>query len=648
VKSTAAAARRSNLYNKIWIIGEKMEIKMKKILCVAVVLIVLVEFSMAQKISKSHARNLPSPANVMIDPAGRFHERYHGNVEYLKYQYEVYGEFMLQAFASRQYSPGKLLERMWDGEYAGKWLDATTRSAVNTGDEDLLNLVDEFAASLRKYQKSDGYMGIHLPVDRELNAWEKEWDNWNQWNCMIGFLTHYELRGDLKSLQAASRIADWIVNTFGSDDKMKNDFARGEIINGMTNVVIIGQIMRLYRHTGDKSHLNFVDKVIRNFPPARDMVTTGKPYLVHPYMLSALLTGILEYAIATDNTEMSIRVEQIWDELNSTYMFPTGSLGEREDLQDDPIKDIPDGQLQETCATTEWIFLTMALYEKTGNVKYIDALEKTSYNALIGAQSDDGMKWCYWTPLRYSKHFLHGPTRCCFWSGPRGIARLPQLIYATKGNEVYVNLFESSQAELTTKDGSVTVSQKSGFPAEGKSNIRIKAPMEWEGTVNIRVPAWAKQLSVIYNGTKFPYEKSDSGYLVIKLTGKKEYQINVQFDLALRVEKLADNYVICRGPEVLALDTRDNIDTWLGAHDDLISLPESIEFLPLEPGKRYQWPGPISAKRRRYLVKVNDARTDELRAVVLTPYADAGNEGAAFRTAFPRDAESNYPSSWKE
>jgi hypothetical protein len=192
------------------------------------------------------------------------------------------------------------------------------------------------------------------------------------------------------------------------------------------------------------------------------------------------------------------------------------------------------------------------------------------------------------------------------------------------------------------------VSQKSRFPGKGKSNIRIKAPMEWEGTVNIRVPAWAKQISVIYDGTIIPYEKSDLGYLNVNLTGKEEYQIAVKFDLPLRVEKLADNYVICRGPEVLSLDTRDNIDTWLGAHDDLISLPEGIEFLPLESGKRYQWPGPVSAKRRRYLVKVNDARTDELRAVVLTPYADAGNEGAAFRTAFPRDAESNYPSNWKK
>jgi hypothetical protein len=45
---------------------------------------------------------------------------------------------MLEAYASRHYKPGKLLERMWDGEYAGKWLDAATRAAVNTNNKELL------------------------------------------------------------------------------------------------------------------------------------------------------------------------------------------------------------------------------------------------------------------------------------------------------------------------------------------------------------------------------------------------------------------------------------------------------------------------------------------------------------------------------
>jgi hypothetical protein len=80
------------------------------------------------------AVTIPSPASVQLEPDGRLGGRFQGNVNYLQYQHEHYGEFMLESFATRHYSPGKLLERIWDGEYAGKWLDAATRTAVSTDD----------------------------------------------------------------------------------------------------------------------------------------------------------------------------------------------------------------------------------------------------------------------------------------------------------------------------------------------------------------------------------------------------------------------------------------------------------------------------------------------------------------------------------
>ena len=103
------------------------------------------------------AVTLPSPDSVQLGPGGRFYSRYQGNVNYLKYQHAHFGEEMLKAFAARNYSPGKLLERMWDGEYAGKWLDAATRTAVNTDDRQLLSMVDQFAEALRQYQRPVSY-----------------------------------------------------------------------------------------------------------------------------------------------------------------------------------------------------------------------------------------------------------------------------------------------------------------------------------------------------------------------------------------------------------------------------------------------------------------------------------------------------------
>ena len=75
---------------------------------------------------KDAAVTFPSPVSVQFKPGGRFAHRFEGNSNYLHYLYDNYGQEMVDAFAARNYSPGKLLERMWDGEYAGKWLDADT------------------------------------------------------------------------------------------------------------------------------------------------------------------------------------------------------------------------------------------------------------------------------------------------------------------------------------------------------------------------------------------------------------------------------------------------------------------------------------------------------------------------------------------
>jgi DUF1680 family protein len=580
---------------------------------------------------------LASPSDIQLFPGGRFYSRYHGNKDYLHYQHDEFGPFMIEAFASRHYSPGKLLERMWDGEYAGKWLDAATRIAVNTGNDSLTEMADQFAASLLKHQQEDGYLGIKLPTDRKLNAWEKEWDTWNLWNALNGLLTHYELRGNQESLEASEAIGSWIIQTYGPLTGSNDPFLNGEIIGAFTNVVVIGQLVRLFRHTGNRDYLDFTGQVIKHYRPVKQMLSTGEPYLIHPYMLSAVLGGVVAYARETQDQEMLQTVENVWKVLSEDHLFPTGSLGEREDLSDDPIQDVPDGQLQETCATTEWIFLNTLLYEITGRIRYINALEQTLYNALLAAQSADGMKWCYWTPLRYSKDWFHGPTRCCFWSGPRGIARLPQLIYAVREQIVYVNMFESSHATLSAGGDNIEIIQESDFPENGRSEITLRVPAGWKGMLRLRVPDWASEFRVSFNGNQLSGQIHEEGYLDIDLPEQEELRVLIEFELPLIIEPMArEGVVIRRGPEVLSIDMRDNIDTWLGK-DDLISIPSGISFLETESFEPYSWPGPKNKEinRRRYRVEVADARTDELRSVIFTPYADAGNDGAAFRTVFP-------------
>jgi len=239
-----------------------------------------------------------------LDPEGRLGERFHGNINYVRYLHDHDGKKMLEAYDARHYAPGKFLELIWDREYAGKWLDAATRTAVSTGNDAQLAMVDAFAASLRQHQQPDGYMGIKLPTDRDLDLWEQDWDLWCQWNALIGLLTHYELRGERASLEAASGVGTWIVKTYGPIEKRNSSFFQGRITGGLTRVVVIGQLVRLYRHSGNEDLLEFVRQVIQFYPPIQQMLSSGEPILIHPYMLNAVLGGVVEFAQVTRNSEI--------------------------------------------------------------------------------------------------------------------------------------------------------------------------------------------------------------------------------------------------------------------------------------------------------------------------------------------------------
>lgn len=55
--------------------------------------------------------------------------------------------------------------------------------------------------------------------------------------------------------------------------------------------------------------------------------------------------------------------------------------------------------MQETCVTVTWMKLCYLLLQITGNVKYAEAIERSAYNALIGAVNTESQQWEGMTPV---------------------------------------------------------------------------------------------------------------------------------------------------------------------------------------------------------------------------------------------------------
>ena len=574
--------------------------------------------------------SLRYPRCDQVTVTGRLSARYQGNLRYLAHIYETREDWMLEPFRYRGMDwvleplRNKKAELAWAGEYAGKWLDAAALSAFEGGAEHLTQTAAKFASELMATQESGGYLGIEPPARRGQGS---DWDVWNAKYAMAGLLTSFEISQDKPSLDAAVRCGEWLINQFGMVSSADHPFF-SSTMEGGANVIVLDQLARLYRFTGEQKFLEFASAVVAHYPPIERMRTTFEAPLWHAYNLASYLGGVVELAIASNSKTELIWVEKVWKDITNRHLYPTGSLSFSEHLSetapnDTPVENgEPSRHHQETCATVEWLLFNAVLYQATGRVRYMEHMEQTIYNALLAAQSLDGMQWMYFTPLRYEKRWFTGPTSCCYWSGPRGIARMPGWVYALDNEALRVNLYESGEATLRLDDKAVSIQQTSLYPDLGKVILEIQAEPSVTFTLRLRIPPGASEVQFRLNGQPVLPDSVEDGYFRFRRIWSEGHRIEMEFDIPVTVRDfLGPHYgIIVRGPEVLAIDQQDNPALNL----DWITLPERLALKSI---------GSLNGRRRYQGEVIVDGRSIQ---VVFTPYADCGNHDARFRTAFPK------------
>jgi len=566
-----------------------------------------------------------------VSLTGRLSARYQGNSRYLSHVFETREDWMLEPFRHRgkdwvlEPLRNKKGELAWAGEYAGKWLDAAALSASHNSDKQL-GQTARFASALIATQESDGYLGIEMPARRRPGS-DWDWDVWNIKYAMAGLLTYFEISQDAASLDAAVRCGEWLINQFGMISAADHPFF-SSTMNGGSNVIVLDQLARLYRFTGERKFLEFATAIVANYPPLETMRRTCRAPIWHAYNLVGYLGGAVELALASNNRTELIWLEKVWEDITSRHLYPTGSIGFSEHLSETAPNDTPveNGEParhhQETCATVEWLLFNALLYLATSQVRYMECMEQTIYNALLAAQSLDGLQWMYFTPLRYEKKWFTGPTSCCYWSGPRGIARLPGWIYALDHEGIRVNLYESSEATLQLNDSSITIRQISLYPDFGKVVLEVEPTAPATFTLHLRIPPGVEEVHCKLNGQPVIPDSTGAGYFRFRRVWSPGDWLKMEFDIpvAIRAFLNAQYGIIVRGPEVLAIDQQDNPAVDL----DQITLREQIIM------KRI---GPVNG-RRRYQGEV--AVDSQPMQIVFTPYADCGGDGTRYRVAFPR------------
>jgi DUF1680 family protein len=503
----------------------------------------------------------------------------------------------------------------WAGEHAGKFLHAAANTWLYTSDERLKTLMDRVAHELIATQLPDGYLGTYTD--------DKRWTSWDVWvhkYNLIGLISYYQATGYGPALDTSRKIGDLLVRTFGAGPGQLDIIASGTHV-GMAATSVLEPMVNLYRFTGDRKYLDFCEYLVRswgqpNGPKIIASVNSSgsvfKTANAKAYEMMSNLVGLAELYRLTGNPLYLKTVEVAWKDIADHHLYIDGTTSASEHFTDDAV--LPgeeSSNVGEGCATVTFLQLTWQLLRLTGGVQYAEELERTVYNALLGAQDARTGNICYFTPLNGKKSATPG-INCCVSSEPRGISMIPQLTWGALGDGAAVLLYVPGTVKLETKAGLVTLESKTTYPIDGSVELTIRPSRPSRFPLFLRVPAWTTRYRA--NGIA----GTPGQFLTIDREWKSGDTVRIEMDMTERLVPGGSSYpynvAVVRGPQVLAIEETLN----RGERDFQAAGPRTaqLKLAPASEQLPQNWFG-----KQAYRMEATIA--GKPRDLLLVPFADA-------------------------
>lgn len=482
-----------------------------------------------------------------------------------------------------------------------KVIEGASYSLAVKYDPKLDHYLDSVITIIAAAQEPDGYLTTCVTNKcTRLSGWwgSSRWEKinshelYNSGHLYEAAVAHYRATGKRTLLDVAIKNADLVCQVFGPNEGQKH------VPSG--HPIIEMALAKLYKVTGDEKYLNmakyFVEETGRGTDGHRLNAYSQdhKPILQqdeivgHAVRAGYLYSGVADVAALTHDTAYFHALTRLWENLVSKKLFITGGMGSRP--QGEGFG--PNYELNnhtnycETCASIANVYWNYRMFLATGEAKYMDVLERALYNGVISGVSLSGDKFFYDNPLEsmgeHERQRWFG-CACCPGNVTRFMASVSNYVYATQGNDIYVNLYIQGKSEMKTADNQVQLVQTTGYPWEGKVSIQVKPEKESEFAVRLRIPGWLQSTPVasdLYayttpagkytlkvNGSTIKPAEGD-GYATIVRTWKPDDVIELELPMEVRRVKANDQVeddrgmlAMERGPIVYCLEGIDQPDS---------------------------------------------------------------------------------------
>jgi DUF1680 family protein len=438
----------------------------------------------------------------------------------------------------------------------GKLIDATAKFAAQSGDPRVLELKRHLVEETLKTQEPDGYIGIMAPPYRVWGLWDTHELGYIIW----GLLTDYKYFGDERSLAAARKAADYLIQRWPSMPPnwgKDSDVAPHVAFTGLERTMLA-----MGRQTGAPSYLDFVTQT-RLLPRWELPIVVGRRSGIegHIYAYMARCLAQLELYRTQPNRRLLAQSERALDfMLHHDGLLITGGAGQCEIWTDDQDGR---GDLGETCATAYQLRAYDSLLRLRGDARMGDLIERTIYNALFAAQSPDGRRLRYFAPVEGERVYWQTDTYCCPCNYRRIVSELPAMVFYIAQGGVAVNLYTPAQAKLSVgHDVPLSIRQDTDYPNSGRIQLSLDPVRPVKFPLQLRIPAWTHGASVSVNDVPAKGAPQPGTFFAINREWKPGDQVLLDLPMPWRLvkgrQRQAGRVAVMRGPQLFCLNPAQN------------------------------------------------------------------------------------------
>jgi DUF1680 family protein len=458
-------------------------------------------------------------------------------------------------------APGRELGGWYDtyafapGATFGQWLSALSRYHAITGD----------AATQAKVQRL--VRGYAATLDARGSFYQhNRFPSYTYDKLVGGLLDAQRLGGDNTARAALARTTRAAVSYLPPRAMPRNEHAQpGEDFSRHAwdeSYTLPENQFQAWGWTGERIHLDLGRRFLYDDffgPLARgENALPGKHAYSHVNALSSAAQAYLSlgnplYLAAAQQGFAMVAAQSFatggWGPDEHFVMPGSGALGASLDGQTKSF--------ETPCGAYAHFKITRHLLRITRDSRYGDSMERVLYNTVLGATPirPDGHAFYYSDYTRQARKSFH-PDRwpCCSGTLPMIAADYAISTCFTDPQGIYVNLYVPAQINWTQNNALCGLSIETDYPFAAGVSMTLRLPGPQLFTLNLRIPAWARDAAVSINGRREPALQSGQ-FAAIRREWRSDDRIELELPDARSLESVdaahPDTVALLAGPLVL-------------------------------------------------------------------------------------------------